>query len=87
MTAYTFCIDSVVRGYHDYQSIWDNSTYFVYEKRTGNSHNLQAVAIKKMINGTLQVVGCMQRKMSLICSMLLEEVAVLHSHETYPADL
>ena len=25
MTAYTFCIDSMVPGCHDYQSIWDNS--------------------------------------------------------------
>ena len=26
MTAYTFCIDSIVRGYHDYQSVWDFSS-------------------------------------------------------------
>ena len=25
MSPYTFCIDSMVRGYHDYQFIWDNS--------------------------------------------------------------
>ena len=24
MTAYTFCIDLIVRGYCEYQSIWDN---------------------------------------------------------------
>ena len=41
MTVYMFCIDSLIRGHHEYQSIWDNplladgdtETYFVNEKR------------------------------------------------------
>ena len=75
MTAYTFCIDSMVQGYHDYQSIWDNplsdGDLLCVRECTGNPHNLQAVAIKKTIDGTLQVVGHMPRKISSICSMFL----------------
>ena len=57
MTAYTFYIDS--GGYHDYQSIWGNPLAdgdLLHERETRNSHNLQAVAIKKMIDGTVQVL-------------------------------
>ena len=32
---------------------------------------MQAVAIKKMIDGTLQVVGCVPRKISSICLIFL----------------
>ena len=75
MTAYTLCIDSLVRGYHDYQFIWDNplsdGDLLCVRECTGSSHNLQAMAIKKTIDGTLQVVGCVPRKISSICSMFL----------------
>ena len=58
MTAYTFYIDSMVQGYHDYQSIWDNSLadgdYLLCEQETRNLQDLQAMAIKKTIGGTLQ---------------------------------
>ena len=55
MTAYTFYIDSMVRGYCEYQSTWDNplaSVDLPCEQETGNSHNPQAMAIKKVIDGT-----------------------------------
>ena len=74
MTAYTFYIDSMVRGYHDYQSIWDNPLAdrdLLCEREMGNSHNLQVVAIKKMIGGTLQVTGCVPRKISSVCFIFL----------------
>ena len=65
MTAYMFYIDSMLLGYHDYQSIWDNPLAngdLPCEREMGNSHDLQAMAIKKMIDGTLQVFGCMLKK-------------------------
>ena len=81
MTTYTFYIDSTVWGYHDYQSIWDNPVALedgdlLREQETGNSsgemHNLQAVAIKKTIDGgTLQVVGRVPRKISSVCLIFL----------------
>ena len=58
MVAYTFCIDSMIRGYHEYwkkvstdQSIWDNPLadgYFVNEKFTQSTgHGYQ-----EMFDGT-----------------------------------
>ena len=41
MTAYTFYIDSMVQGYHDYQSIWGNPLAdgdLPCECETGNTH-------------------------------------------------
>ena len=51
MTAYAFCIDSMIRGNCEYQSVWDNSLvdgHLLCERETGNSHNPQAMwAIKR----------------------------------------
>ena len=84
MTAYMFLIDLMVRGYYDYQSIWDNPMAdgdFPCEWEMGNAHDLQVVAIKKTIHGTLQVFRCMPRKISSIYLIFLSEVAVLHSRK------
>ena len=56
MIAYTFCIESMV----EYQSIWDNALAggdLTCERETENSHDLQAVAIRKMIDSTLLVLS------------------------------
>ena len=61
MTAYTFYIDSMVRSYHDYQSInplVDGD--LLCEKEMGNSHDLYAVTIKKMIDGSYPA-SCLER--------------------------
>ena len=51
MTAYTFYIDSMIRGYHEYQSIlWDNPLAdgdLLCEREMRNSHNPQAKAMKR----------------------------------------
>ena len=42
-------IDSMIRGYHEYHSIWDNPLTdgdLLCEQETGNSHNPQAMVIK-----------------------------------------
>ena len=41
------------------------------EQEVGNSHDPQAVAIKKVIDGNLQVVGHIPRKISSICSIFI----------------
>ena len=61
-TAYTFYIDSMAQGYHEYQfqSIWDNPLAdgnLPCEWEKGNSHDLQAVVIKKLIDA---VTGALQ---------------------------
>ena len=56
MTAYMFYMDLMVWGYHDYQSIWDDPLAdgdLLCEREMGNSHDLQAMAIKKTIDGIL----------------------------------
>ena len=62
----------MVQGYHEYQSIWDNPLAnggLPCKRETENSHDPQAVTIKKVIDGTLQVVGYVPRnlKISSIC--------------------
>ena len=54
---------------------------FPCEREMGNAHDLQAVAIKKTIDGTLQVFRCMPRKISSINSIFLSELVVLHSRK------
>ena len=64
----------MVQDYRDCQSIWDNPLAdgnLLREQETGNSHNLQIVNIKKTIDGTLQVVGYIPKKLSSICSIFL----------------
>ena len=42
MTAYMFCIDSMIQGYHEYQSIWDIPLAdgdILCEQETRNLHN------------------------------------------------
>ena len=80
MTAYKFHADLID------QSIRDNPLAdrgLLCERETRNLHDLQAVAIKKMIDGTWQVVGCVRTKISSISSIFLKQVAVLHSRETF----
>ena len=75
MTAYMFYIESIVWGYYDYQSIRDNPLTdgdLLCEREMENSHNLKAVAIKKTINGTLQVIGHVQTKVYSISLIFLK---------------
>ena len=50
MTAYMFCIDPMIRGCCEYQSIWDNPLVdgdLLGERETGDLHDPQAMAIKR----------------------------------------
>ena len=94
MTVYIFCIDSVVRGYHKCKSVWDNhleDENLPCERETGNSHDPQAVAVKKMIDGTLQVVGHAPRKISSIYSIFIRRggsiACRVTGHRQYSSDL
>ena len=56
MTVDMFCIDSMIQGYYEYQSIWDILLVdgdLLYERETGNSHDPQAMTLKKVMDGTL----------------------------------
>ena len=53
---YTFTVGSMVWGYHEYKSIWENPSAdneLICEHEVGNPHDTYAVAIKKSIVGVL----------------------------------
>ena len=68
MIAYTFCVDSMIWGYREYQSIWDNPFKVVdgdllCEQEMENSHDPQAMAIKRWsMVLQLQVIGQVPKK-------------------------
>ena len=75
-----FCVRSKVRGYRIYQSIWPNP--FVgeevsFEREAGNSHDPQAVAMTKLINGNVEVVGHVPGQYLLYAVCLSGEEEVL----------
>ena len=65
----TFTTDSVIRGYHEYNSIWEAAFGVVLQcqRERSNRHDPYAVAVVKDGN----VVGHVPRKLSAICAMFL----------------
>ena len=64
MVTYTFSFNSMVRGYHEYKSIWTNpfdGEELICEGEVGNHSDPQAVAMKKEISHVLQIVGHVPR--------------------------
>ena len=60
MMPIAFSVESMICCYHEYQAVWHNP--FVGEDllcvhEVGNRHNTHAVAVKKVIDGNLTVVG------------------------------
>ena len=56
----SFFIDSEIRGYHEYMSIWENPVcgeVLNCHREPGNAHDTHAVAVKKVIDDDLKVVG------------------------------
>ena len=59
MAVYAFSLESMVRGYHEYKSLWTNpfdGEVLLWEREIGNPCDPQAVAVKKEIDHVLQVV-------------------------------
>ena len=71
MTAYTFYIATMTTNLYGI-ILWQMETYFMNKKPEIHMHDLQAVAIKKTIDGTLQVIRHVSRKISSICSIFLK---------------
>ena len=71
MRTYVFAVESMIRGYHEYKVAWDNLVHrenLVCEREVGNHHATHAVAIKKVIDGNLTVVGHIKGYLLAICS-------------------
>ena len=66
---HTFSVESMVRGYHEYQDVWDAPVHEVLscEREVGNVYDTFAVAVKK----DDEIVGHCPRKISAICSIFI----------------
>ena len=71
MTLYTFSIESMIGGYHEYKFVRDNRFVgdWLCEQEVGNPHDTHAVAVKKVTDGNLTVVGHVPQRISSICSI------------------
>ena len=94
MSVYTFAVNSVIRGYHEYKTVWESPAdgeVLRCEREVGNSHDTYAVAVKKLIDGHYVVVGHVPRKISSICSIFIRRGGTIHGtvngHRQYSADL
>ena len=57
---YTFSVDSVVRGYHEYKDIWDtdiDGLELPCKREPGNPQDPSAVAVVKQSSGKSVIVG------------------------------
>ena len=58
---YSFSVDSMIRGYHQYKIIWENPLHhdelFSVSREIGNANDTHAMTIKKDIGGVQTTVG------------------------------
>ena len=91
---FKFSVDSKIRGYHVYQTVWPNP--FIGEElnclcEPGNSHDPHTVAVMKRISGDSTVVGHIPFEISSICSIFIRRGGSIVSNVTgsrrYSSDL
>ena len=71
---YTFSVESVIRGYHEYKDIWDaaiDGLELPCKKEPGNPHDTSAVAVVKRSPGASIIVGHVPRHISMVCSIFI----------------
>ena len=92
--ALIFCVESMIRGYHEYKLIWNDpiiSEELWCQCEPGNSHDPYAVAVKKRIGGRVQIVGHVSRIMSTICSLFIRRggllTCIITGLQKYSSDL
>lgn len=69
-----FAVESMIRGYHEYQTIWLNPVMeeeLSCKQKIGNAHNTHAVAIRKTIDGEIKTVGHVSQRISSICLIFI----------------
>ena len=57
---YSFAVESMIRGYHEYKNIWENPSEddeLVCEREISNAHDMHTVAMRKDIDGVTGTVG------------------------------
>ena len=91
---FIFSVESMIRGYHEYQLIWNDPIIgeeLGCEREPGNSHDPYAVAVKKAIGGSDRIVGHVSRRISTICSLFIRRggllVCIINGVRRYSSDL
>ena len=91
---FIFSVESMIRGYHEYQLIWNDPIIgeeLGCEREPGNSHDPYAVAVKKAIGGSDRIVGHVPRRISTICSLFIRRgrllVCIINGVRRYSSDL
>ena len=92
--AVVFFLESMIRGYHEYKSIWSDPTLeeeLECKREPGNPHDTHPVAVIKTISGSSVTVGHLPRAISLICSILIRHGGTIISRVNgtcrYTADI
>ena len=91
---FSFAVNSMIRGYHEYKNIWESPTAdddLLCERKVGNPHDTHAVAIRKDIAAEITTVGHIPRRISSICSIFIrcggKIQCVVNGHGCYSSDL
>ena len=94
MVTLGFSVESMIRGYHDYKSIWENPNIgesLICEQEICNCYDTHAVAIKKTIEGDIKTVGLVPKKISAICLIFIRcggsIVCLINSSRRYSSNL
>ena len=77
-----FSIESMIRGYHEYKSIWTDPTLgeeLECKREPGNPHDTHAVAVIKTISGSNVTAGRLPRSVSPICSIFFRRGGTITS--------
>ena len=91
---YSFTIESMIRGYHEYKSVWENPSEddaLACEREIGNAHDTHTVRIRKDIDGEIRTVGHIPRKIFPLCSIFIRRGDIIcckvNGHRRYSHDL
>ena len=69
-----FTVEAMICGYHEYKSVWINPVIeeeLLCEWEIGNAHDTHAVAVCKIIDGDMKVVGHVPCKISALCIIFI----------------
>ena len=73
---YTFVVNSMVCGYHEYKDIWPDPIVgeeVPCEQEVSNPHDPFGVSIKKTIGGEHKIVGHVLQRISPLCSVFIRQ--------------
>ena len=91
---FTFVVESMIRGYHKYKTVWENPVLAEELRCTreiGNPRDPAAVAIQKQISGEMIIVGHIPKRISALSSVFIRRSGVIKSvvngPRRYSADL